>query len=127
METITNVLLRLNGDDALKNVKQLTARLDEAVAAKKRLEDSHLNGEEWTKKEIAALKKLNKEISSCQSGLKKAGMSAEEVGNVLSRLDKATLKELKGSLKQLEKAFANAARGSAEWHALREKITAVKA
>lgn len=127
METITNVLLRLNGDDALKNVKQLTARLDEAVAAKKRLEDSHLNGEEWTKKDIAALKKLNKEISSCQSGLKKAGMSAEEVGNVLSRLDKATLKELKGSLKQLEKAFANAARGSAEWHALREKITAVKA
>lgn len=127
METITNVLLRLNGDDALKNVKQLTARLDEAVAAKKRLEDSHLNGEEWTKKDIAALKKLNKEISSCQSGLKKAGMSAEEVGNVLSRLDKATLKELKGSLKQLEKAFANAARGSAEWHDLREKIKAVKA
>lgn len=127
METITNVLLRLNGDDALKNVKQLTARLDEAVAAKKRLEDSHLNGEEWTKKDIAALKKLNKEISSCQSGLKKAGMSAEEVGNVLSRLDKATLKELKGSLRQLEKAFANAARGSAEWNTLREKITAVKA
>ena len=93
METITNVLLRLNGDDALKNVKQLTSRLDEAVAAKKRLEDSHLNGEEWTKKDIAALKKLNKEISSCQSGLKKAGMSAEEVGNVLSRLDKATLKK----------------------------------
>ena len=44
METITNVLLRLNGDDALKNVKQLTARLDEAVAAKKRPEASHLNG-----------------------------------------------------------------------------------
>ena len=43
METITNVLLRLNGDDALKNVKQLTGRLGEAVAAKKRLEGSHLN------------------------------------------------------------------------------------
>lgn len=71
-------------------------------------------------------KTIHKELSRARRELKSMQSATVNAADVLRRLDKATPKELKATLKQLNKELNNMQRGTDAWNAHVDKIHAVK-
>ena len=74
----------------------------------------------------ASAKSLEKEYKKAQREFKSMQEATLNVANVLKRLDRATPKELKTTLKQLSKELNNLERGTKAWDEQAEKIRRVK-
>ena len=116
--TTANVVLSVNG----KQARQMLATLEKDA---KRLEKQIARAA--TAGDKATMKKLQRELTSTNKLIHQMKGSAASVEQVLSRLDKATPKELNKTLKQLQQQLNGIERGSAAWDAHVEKIKAVKA
>lgn len=71
-------------------------------------------------------KTIHKELSRARRELKSMQSATVNAADVLRRLDKATPKELKATLKQLNKELNSIQRGTDAWNAHVDKIHAVK-
>lgn len=75
----------------------------------------------------ATLKKLQKELTSTRRQIREMTSSAETAQQVLKRLDRATPKELRETLRVLSKQLDGIERGSVAWNEHVKKIRQVKA
>ena len=116
--TTADVVLSVNGKQAQKMLSTLEK---DAQRLEKQLAKAATAGDK------ATMKKLQRELNSTNRLIQQMKGSAASVEQVLSRLDKATPKELQKVLKQLQKELNGIERGSAAWDAHVEKIKAVKA
>lgn len=98
-------------DDCKKRAADLEKRLKAAAAA----------GDKVT------MKKLQKELTSTNKTIQQLQGSAKTAEQVLRRLDTATPKELKKTLKELQLQLNGIQRGTSAWDAQMAKIRAVKA
>ena len=113
-----NVVLSVNG----KQAQQMLATLEKDA---KRLEKQIARAA--TAGDKATMKKLQRELTSTNKLIQQMKGSAASVEQVLSRLDKATPKELNKTLKTLQQQLNGIQRGTAAWDAHVAKIKAVKA
>lgn len=113
-----NVVLSVNG----KQAQQMLATLEKDA---KRLEKQIARAA--TAGDKATMKKLQRELTSTNKLIQQMKGSAASVEQVLSRLDRATPKELNKTLKTLQQQLNGIQRGTAAWNAHIEKIKAVKA
>ena len=116
--TTADVVLSVNGKQAQKMLNTLEK---DAQRLERQLAKAATAGDK------ATMKKLQRELNSTNKLIQQMKGSAASVEQVLSRLDKATPKELQKVLKQLQKELNGIERGSAAWDAHVEKIKAVKA
>lgn len=113
-----NVVLSVNG----KQAQQMLATLEKDA---KRLEKQIARAA--TAGDKATMKKLQRELTSTNKLIQQMKGSAASVEQVLSRLDRATPKELNKALKTLQQQLNGIQRGTAAWDAHVAKIKAVKA
>ena len=113
-----NVVLSVNG----KQAQQMLATLEKDA---KRLEKQIARAA--TAGDKATMKKLQRELTSTNKLIQQMKGSAASVEQVLSRLDRATPKELNKTLKTLQQQLNGIQRGNAAWDAHVAKIKAVKA
>ena len=116
--TTADVVLSVNGKQAQKMLSTLEK---DAQRLERQLAKAATAGDK------ATMKELQRELNSTNRLIQQMKGSAASVEQVLSRLDKATPKELQKVLKQLQKELNGIERGSAAWDAHVEKIKAVKA
>lgn len=113
-----NVVLSVNGKQAqqmLSSLEKDAKRLERQIATASKAGDK------------ASMKKLQRELNQTNrlmDQLKGASASTEKI---LSRLDKATPKELNKALRQLKNELNGIERGTAAWDAQIAKIKAVRA
>lgn len=74
----------------------------------------------------ASLKKLQKELTSTRRQIREMTSSAEQAEEVLKRLDRATPKELRETLRTLNKQLEGIERGTEAWDEQCKKIRQVK-
>lgn len=113
-----NVILSINGKQAqqmLRNLEKDARRLEREIAKAATAGDK------------ATMKKLQRELNSTNNLIKQMQGSAKSTEQVLSRLDKASPKELQKALRTLQQQLNGIERGSAAWNAHVAKIQAVKA
>ena len=116
--TTANVILSINGKQAQKMMSVLekdAQRLERQIAKAATAGDK------------ATMQKLQRELNSTRKMMEQLKGSANNVDNVLRRLDKATPKELNKALRQLQQQLNGIQRGTAAWDAHVAKIRAVKA
>ena len=118
LNTRATVTLQVNGQQAeqtLQHLKNNALQLESAIA-----------------KAAAAgnktdLKRLRKELTDTKRQIREIESSTMQVEHVLSRLDRATPKELSRTLATLNRQLDYMERGSKAWNAHVEKIRQVKA
>lgn len=125
---IKEVVLRVNGTDALKKIEELNKRLKTARENKEQLEAAHSKGETWSDKEKKSLARYTKEIEAAERQLKNMHARSEEVRRTLNNLGGANLKDLGRTLKSMQAALnsGKVARGSKEWDTLTAAIRRTK-
>ena len=116
--TQANVVLSVNGKQASQMLKSLEK---EAQRLEKQLAKAASAGDK------ASMRKLQRELNSVNRTMEQLKGTASSVDTVLSRLDKASPKELNRTLKTLQQQLNGIQRGSAAWDAQIAKIQAVKA
>ena len=116
--TQANVVLSVNGKQASQMLKSLEK---EAQRLEKQLAKAAGAGDK------ASMRKLQRELNSVNRTMEQLKGTATSVDTVLSRLDKASPKELNRTLKTLQQQLNGIQRGSAAWDAQIAKIQAVKA
>lgn len=112
-----NVVLSVNGKQAQQMLAQLekdARRLEKQIAAAATAGDK------------ASLKKLQRELNQTNRMMDQLKGASASTERVLSRLDKATPKELNKALRQLKNELNGIERGTAAWDAHAAKIKAVK-
>ena len=115
--TQANVVLSVNGKQAtqmLNTLEKDAQRLERQIAKAATAGDK------------ATMRKLQRELNNTRRMMDQLRGTAFNVENVLSRLDKATPKELNKALKQLQQQLNGIERGTAAWDAQIAKIKAVK-
>ncbi len=112
------VTLQVNGAQAKKVLDDLKAELDKA---KKKVED--LKNANASPKDI---EKAKKEVTNLQRKYDECRASIEAVNDVMSNLDKVSLKTLEKTLKTLTKQFKSAEQGSEAYTELAGKIRIVR-
>jgi len=113
----TSVTIQVNGKQAEETIKALTnhaKELDKAIKEASNVGDSE------------KVKKLNKELNSTNAALKNIQSTAKNVDDIMGRLDQASPKELRDTLKVLNKQLSNMERGTVVWKEQTEKIKQVK-
>jgi len=125
---IKEVVLRVNGTDAMKKIEELNKRLKTARENKEQLEAAHSKGETWSDKEKKSLARYTKEIEAAERQLKNMHARGEEVRRTLNNLGGANLKDLSRTLKSMQAALnsGKVARGSKEWDTLTAAIRRTK-
>lgn len=115
--TSANVILNINGRQAQRmlstlerDAKRLEAQIAKAAAAGNK----------------ASMQKFQRELNQTKKMMDQLKNSSSNVDNVLRRLDKASPKELKSTLKSLQQQLNGIERGSAAWNSHIAKIKAVK-
>ena len=114
------VELIINNDKARKKMAELEKDFEAVQKAKeKALADGDWEG---VKKATAAAKKLERQMDGVRQ-------RAESVSNVLSKLDKASPKQLQNTIKQIERTLNSGTieRGSKEWQSMTEALRKCKA
>lgn len=112
-----NVVLSVNGKQAqqvLTSLQKEAKRLEQRIAAASTAGDK------------ATMKKLQKELSATNRAMNQLQGSAATTEQVLSRLDKATPRELQRTLRTLQTQLNSIERGSSAWTEHTEKIKRVK-
>ena len=115
--TTAKVELEVNGkqaEETLSKLKQRASDYRDAIAKAAKEGNS------------TELKQLRKELKSTEREIKSIQSASMNVADVMRRLDNATPKELKSTLKQLTNELNNIERGSNAWHEQVHKIQAVK-
>lgn len=116
--TTANVVLSVNGKQAeqmLKNLQRDAQRLEQQIAKAATAGDK------------ATMKKLQRELTQTNKIIQQLQGSAATADQVLRRLDKATPKELRKTLRTLQQQLNGIQRGTKAWDAHVAKIKAVKA
>ena len=116
--TTANVILSINGRQAQTMLSTLEAdakRLERQIAA------AAMAGNK------ATMQKLQRELNQTKRSMEQLRNSSTNVATVLSRLDKASPRELNKTLRTLQQQLNGIQRGSAAWEAHVAKIKAVKA
>lgn len=114
------VELIINNDKARKKMAELEKDFE---AVKKAKEKALADGDwEGVKKATAAAKKLERQMDGVRQ-------RAESVRDVLSKLDKASPKQLQNTIKQIERTLNSGTieRGSKEWLAMTDALRKCKA
>lgn len=113
-----NVVLSVNGKQAqqmLSSLEKDAKRLERQIAAASKAGDK------------ASMKKLQRELNQTNRLMDQLKGASASTERILSRLDKATPKELNKALRQLKNELNGIERGTAEWDAQIAKIKAVRA
>lgn len=112
-----NVVLSVNGKQAqqmLSTLEKDAKRLEKQIAAAAKAGDK------------ATMKKLQRELNNTNRLIDQLKGASASTERILSRLDKATPKELQKALRQLKNELNGIERGTAAWDAHVAKIKAVK-
>lgn len=118
ISTTATVVLDVNGtqvENKIQKQKELIKDLEKAYAKGLNSGDSK------------SINKVEKELKKARRELKSMQTEATNCANVLNRLDKATPKELKSTLRSLIAQLDKFERGSEKWIKHSEKIKMVKA
>lgn len=113
-----NVVLSVNGKQAqqmLSSLEKDAKRLERQIAAASKAGDK------------ASMKKLQRELNQTNRLMDQLKGASASTERILSRLDKATPKELNKTLRQLKNELNGIERGTAAWDAQIAKIKAVRA
>lgn len=113
-----NVVLSVNGKQAqqmLSSLEKDAKRLERQIAAASKAGDK------------ASMKKLQRELNQTNRLMDQFKGASASTERILSRLDKATPKELNKALRQLKNELNGIERGTAAWDAQITKIKAVRA
>lgn len=113
-----NVVLSVNGKQAqqmLSSLEKDAKRLERQIAAASKAGDK------------ASMKKLQRELNQTNRLMDQLKGASASTERILSRLDKATPKELNKALRQLKNELNGIERGTAAWDAQIAKIKAVRA
>ena len=124
--------LQVNGSQAMQQLDELrkhVAALEEKKAKAQRTIASVFASEEDKKQAVAELKAINKELKAKERELKANVNRMEALETVLHRLNKATPKQLRDTIKDINKTLNSGTveRGSEEWDAYMHAIRAAKA
>ena len=124
--------LQVNGSQAKQQLDELrkhVAALEENKAKAQRTIASVFASEEDKKQAVAELKAINKELKAKEVQLKENVNRMEALETVLHRLNKATPKQLRDTIKDINKTLNSGTveRGSEEWEAYTHAIRAAKA
>lgn len=125
---IKELVLRINDEDARKKIENLKERLAAAKEGMDKLVKKANSGDALTDKEQKRMKKLQSEVYAAEKALKQYQGTQEEVNKALRDLSGASVKELKGTLRALNKELesGNVKRNTAEWKAYQEQIAKTK-
>ncbi len=123
--------LQVNGSQAMKQLDELrkhVADLEEKKAKAQRTLASVFASDEMKRQAVADLKAINKELKVKERELKANVNRMEALETVLHRLDKATPKQLRDTIKEIYKTLNSGTveRGSEEWDAYMHAIRAAK-
>ena len=123
--------LQVNGSQAMQQLDELrkhVAALEEKKAKAQRTIASVFASEEEKKQAVAELKAINKELKAKGQELKANVNRMEALETVLHRLDKATPKQLRDTIKDINKTLNSGTveRGSKKWDAYMHAIRAAK-
>ena len=113
-----NVILSVNGKQAQKMLSQLEK---DAQRLEKQIAKAATAGDK------ASMKKLQRELNQTNGIMDQLKGASASTERILSRLDKATPKELNKALRQLKNELNGIERGTAAWDAQIAKIKAVRA
>ena len=123
--------LQVNGSQAMQQLDELrkhVADLEEKKAKAQRTLASVFASDEMKRQATAELKAINKELKVKERELKENVNRMEALETVLHRLDKATPKQLRDTIKEIYKTLNSGTveRGSEEWDAYMHAIRAAK-
>ena len=123
--------LQVNGSQAMQELDELrkhVADLQEKKAKAQRTLASVFASDEMKRQATAELKAINKELKEKERELKANVNRMEALEMVLHRLDKATPKQLRDTIKEINKTLNSGTveRGSEEWDAYMHAIRAAK-
>lgn len=123
----TTVTLKVNGEDAKNKISQL---LDQITTMRQRLgELSSKPMVQLTPAQKKEVKDLTRSITQTEKELRRMQSSAQAADHVLSQISTANLKELKTTLRDLNRELnsGDITRGSDRWNQLAAKARDIKA
>lgn len=115
--TTATVVLDVNGTKAKEAINSQISHV-------KQLEEAYAKA--LSGGDAKSLKKVESELKKARRELKSMQSEAANVADVLNRLDQATPKELKNTLKTLNAQLSKMERGTRQWAEQTEKIKRVK-
>ena len=123
--------LQVNGSQAMQELDELrkhVADLEEKKAKAQRTLANIFASDEMKRQATAELKAINKELKEKERELKANVNRMEALEMVLHRLDKATPKQLRDTIKEIYKTLNSGTveRGSEEWDAYTNALRAAK-
>ena len=123
--------LQVNGSQAMQQLDELRKHVADLQEKKAKAQQTLANifaSDEMKRQAVADLKAINKELKEKERELKANVNRMEALEMVLHRLDKATPKQLRDTIKEINKTLnsGEVERGSEEWDAYMNAIRAAK-
>lgn len=123
--------LQVNGSQAMQQLDELRKHVADLQEKKAKAQQTLANifaTDEMKRQAVADLKAINKELKEKERELKANVNRMEALEMVLHRLDKATPKQLRDTIKEIYKTLNSGTveRGSEEWDAYMHAIRAAK-
>lgn len=123
--------LQVNGSQAMQELDELRKHVADLQEKKAKAQQTLANifaSDEMKRQAVADLKAINKELKVKERELKENVNRMEALEMVLHRLDKATPKQLRDTIKEIYKMLNSGTveRGSEEWDAYMHAIRAAK-
>ena len=123
--------LQVNGSQAMQQLDELRKHVADLQEKKAKAQQTLANifaSDEMKRQAVADLKAINKELKEKERELKANVNRMEALEMVLHRLDKATPKQLRDTIKEIYKMLNSGTveRGSEEWDAYMHAIRAAK-
>ena len=123
--------LQVNGSQAMQELDELRKHVADLQEKKAKAQQTLANifaTDEMKRQAVADLKAINKELKVKERELKENVNRMEALETVLHRLDKATPKQLRDTIKEIYKTLNSGTveRGSEEWDAYMHAIRAAK-
>lgn len=123
--------LQVNGSQAMQELDELRKHVADLQEKKAKAQQTLANifaSDEMKRQATAELKAINKELKVKERELKENVNRMEALETVLHRLDKATPKQLRDTIKEIYKTLNSGTveRGSEEWDAYMHAIRAAK-
>lgn len=124
--TTTTVTLKVNGDEAKNKINNL---LDQLTTMRQRLRQlSSIPVVQLTPSQKKEVKELTRDITQTQKELQRMQSAAQAADHVLSQISTANLKELKTTLRNINRELnsGDVQRGSERWNQLATKAREIK-
>ena len=125
---IKEIILQINGTQAEEEIKKLKGIIEGTRQAKERFEQNRPDSTKWTKAQRQEWEGFNKVLAQAEQKIRKYGLTADAVEQVLANLNGATMKDLKANLKVLNNTLNSKEliRGSENWKKVTEAIRLTK-